>query len=118
MKKTLLILLPCVMASPANADSLLRKSQNLADFDDFLSSPTVSIRRETSQVEFETLYYELRQGEKEENGCRFSHTLDGKAGEKRLAKSIAQDMQTCTRLMLIGRLRGSAPEPVNGNNAL
>ena len=106
MKKALLILLPCFIASTAGADTVLRKSQNLADFEDFLSSPTVSIRRETSQVEFETLYYELRQGEKEENGCRFSHTLDGKAGEKRLAKSIAQDMQTCTRLMLIGRLRG------------
>ena len=51
-------------------------------------------------------------------GQQLEDTLDGKAGEKRLAKSIAQDMQTCTRLMLIGRLRGSAPEPVNGNNAL
>jgi len=105
MKKTLLILLPCFMASTAGADTLLRESQNLADFDDFLSSPSVSIRQDASQMEYGTLHYELRQGEKIENGCRFSYTPGGEVGEKRLAKSIAQDMRTCTRLMLIGRPR-------------
>jgi hypothetical protein len=105
MKKALLILLPCFISSTAGADTVLRKSQNLADFDDFLSSPSVSIRQDASQMKYETLHYELRQGERIENGCRFSHTPGGEVGEKRLAKSIAQDMRTCTRLMLISRPR-------------
>ena len=105
MKQALLILLPCFIFSAAGADTVLRKSQNLADFDAFVSSPSVSVRQDASQMKYETLHYELRQGEKTENGCKFSYTPGGKAREKRLAKSIAQNMQTCTRLMLIGRVK-------------
>lgn len=105
MKMALLILLPCFASSTAVADTLLRKSQNLTDFDAFLSSPSVSTRQDTSQMEFESLHYELRRGERVENGCRFSYIPGGEVAEKRLARSIAQDMRTCTRLMLIGRLR-------------
>ncbi|EKF75031.1 hypothetical protein A11A3_05044 [Alcanivorax hongdengensis A-11-3] len=99
------IIVSTLLIGTATADTVLRKSPYLAAFGDYLTRPTVSVRHDKSPEDYEPLYYELRQGEKIDNGCRTHNESISTGTVPRIERRIAKDMHDCTWLILIGKLK-------------
>lgn len=102
MYKGMLIVAFGLAMNVAAADSLILKSDKLSAFNNFLSGATVKLREGFNTIEFSAFHYELREGEKVENGCRFKSFLPQVGKNQVIQRTIAQDMQACKRLYLIG----------------
>lgn len=102
MYKGMLIVVLGLAMNAAAADSLILQSDKLSAFNNFLSGATVKLREGFNTIEFSTFHYELREGEKVENGCRFKNSLSREGNSQVIQRAIAQDMQACKRLYLIG----------------
>ena len=89
------------LAPAVSADTVLRASDDLSAFNDFLGRDTVSSREPESIGGRPKVRYELRQGTKLENGCRFRQISSPESGVSRVEHVIAQDMRRCERLFLI-----------------
>lgn len=98
-----IVVLTCFLVTAVSADTVLRASDHLSAFNDFLARDAVNARRLDALGDSPKVHYELRQGTKLENGCRFRwKTSSHKKGVRRVEHVIAQDMDRCERLFLIG----------------
>lgn len=89
------------LATAVSADTVLRASDYLSAFNDFLAPDTVNARRLGDLEDNSKVRYELRQGTRLENGCRFRRTSSPEKGAPRVEHVIAQDMHRCERLFLV-----------------
>lgn len=103
MRYLILLFVALTCSNSVIADDLIKTGESLEDFEDFISRSTTTMRAISHGINFKESTFELRKGEKIEDGCRQSNErlLSGKGG-RYISVEIARDHSTCESLYEVG----------------